>query len=283
MFSKDVLIGLGCSHTQGCAFVKNITNSENGQYELASPQLKEKYSREFVDQEFMTNVSWLGQLNKKLGFEKVLNFAGGGFGPQQNIESIKSYVINKDNLNNHLFIWQVPSFDRITLLHKSNEVYTLETFGNLINPDSDFKNYICLDLLFDETYEKIKLLEDICFIQKLIESMGGLIYFIFKPLCTLDFLTNENIDYFYNLHLDFDKVKIYKKYHQKNKINLIEKLNIIKLENFTSINHSGEWPPKWTLDGEDLLSDDHHYSEQGNNLLSEEIYKELIQIDERLP
>lgn len=284
MFSKDVLVGLGCSHTQGCAFVKKITNNdENGQYELASPQLKQKYGREFVDQEFLTNVSWLGQLNKQLGFKQVLNFAGGGFGPQQNIESIKSYIIDKDNLNNHLFIWQVPSFDRITLLHKSNEVYTLETFGNLINPDSDFKNYECLELLFNEIYSKIKLFEDVYFTQKLIQSMGGLVYLIFKPLGDYNFLTDKNVDYYNNFFEVFDKVRIYKKYHTKiNILDYIEKLNVLKVPGFTSVNHSGIGPPSWTLKGEGLLEGDAHYSEHGNYLLAQSLYNELIQRDERL-
>lgn len=284
MFSKDVLVGLGCSHTQGCAFVKKITNNdENGQYELASPQLKQKYGREFVDQEFLTNVSWLGQLNKQLGFKQVLNFAGGGFGPQQNIESIKSYIIDKDNLNNHLFIWQVPSFDRITLLHKSNEVYTLETFGNLINPDSDFKNYECLELLFNEIYSKIKLFEDVYFIQKLIQSMGGLVYLIFKPLGDYNFLTDKNVDYYNNFFEVFDKVRIYKKYHTKiNILDYIEKLNVLKVPGFTSVNHSGIGPSSWTLKGEGLLEGDAHYSEHGNYLLAQSLYNELIQRDERL-
>lgn len=284
MFSKDVLVGLGCSHTQGCAFVKKITNNdENGQYELASAQLKQKYGREFVDQEFLTNVSWLGQLNKQLGFKQVLNFAGGGFGPQQNIESIKSYIIDKDNLNNHLFIWQVPSFDRITLLHKSNEVYTLETFGNLINPDSDFKNYECLELLFNEIYSKIKLFEDVYFIQKLIQSMGGLVYLIFKPLGDYNFLTDKNVDYYNNFFEVFDKVRIYKKYHTKiNILDYIEKLNVLKVPGFTSVNHSGIGPSSWTLKGEGLLEGDAHYSEHGNYLLAQSLYNELIQRDERL-
>ena len=284
MFSKDVLVGLGCSHTQGCAFVKKITNNdENGQYELASPQLKQKYGREFVDQEFLTNVSWLGQLNKQLGFKQVLNFAGGGFGPQQNIESIKSYIIDKDNLNNHLFIWQVPSFDRITLLHKINEVYTLETFGNLINPDSDFKNYECLELLFNEIYSKIKLFEDVYFIQKLIQSMGGLVYLIFKPLGDYNFLTDKNVDYYNNFFEVFDKVRIYKKYHTKiNILDYIEKLNVLKVPGFTSVNHSGIGPSSWTLKDESLLDGDAHYSEHGNYLLAQSLYNELIQRDERL-
>lgn len=284
MFSKDVLVGLGCSHTQGCAFVKKITNNdENGQYELASPQLKQKYGREFVDQEFLTNVSWLGQLNKQLGFKQVLNFAGGGFGPQQNIESIKSYIIDKDNLNNHLFIWQVPSFDRITLLHKINEVYTLETFGNLINPDSDFKNYECLELLFNEIYSKIKLFEDVYFIQKLIQSMGGLVYLIFKPLGDYNFLTDKNVYYYNNFFEVFDKVRIYKKYHTKiNILDYIEKLNVLKVPGFTSVNHSGIGPSSWTLKDEGLLDGDAHYSEHGNYLLAQSLYNELIQRDERL-
>ena len=283
MFKKDVLVGLGCSHTQGCAFVKNITNSENGQYELASPQLKQKYGREYVDQEFLTNVSWLGQLNKQLGFNQVLNFAGGGFGPEQNIESIKSYIIDKDNLNNHLFIWQVPSFDRITLLHKSDEVYTLETFGNLIDPDSDFKNYECLELLFDEIYSKIKLFEDVYFTQKLIQSMGGIAYFIFKPLGSYNFVTNENVDYYNNFFKVFDKVRVYKKYHTKISIlDYIDKLNILRAPGFTSVNHSGIGPSSWTLKGEGLLEGDAHYSEHGNYLLAQSLYNELIQRDERL-
>jgi len=285
MFSKNVLVGLGCSHTQGCAFIKKImSDDEDWEYELASPQLKQKYGREYVDQEFLTNVSWLGQLNKQLGFKQVLNFAGGGFGPQQNIDSIKSYVIDKDDLNNHLFIWQMPSFDRITLTYKiNNDKVVLETFGNLISRNDSENNYECLDLLFDEIYQKMKLLEDVFLIQKLIQSMGGIIYFIFKPLCKYKFLTNENIDYYKNLFNDYDRVKNYKKYHKNiSAEKYFEKLNILDVNNFTSLNHSGIGPKSWTLHGENLLKDDYHYSEHGNYLLAQSLYNELIQKDERL-
>lgn len=284
MFSKDVLIGIGCSHTQGCAFVKKITNNrKNPQYDLASLELKEKYNREQVDQEFLTNVSWLGQLNKQLGFKKVLNFGGGGFGIQQNIDSIKSYVLDKESLDNHLFIWQVPSFDRITLSFKKEESYTLETFSNLINPDSDFKDYHSLDLLFDELYQKMNLIEEIYVMQRLIESMGGIIYFIFSPLNSIDFLTEKNIKMYRNLYKVFDRVRIFKEYHsKKNPMDYYKKLHKLELKDFSSVNHSGIGPKRWTLDGEGLLEGDMHYSEHGNFLLAQSIYNELVLKDERL-
>lgn len=284
MFSKDVLVGLGCSHTQGCAFIKKIlSETEDWEYELASPQLKQKYGREYVDQEFLTNLSWLGQLNKHLGFKQVLNFGGGGFGPQQNIDSIKSYIIDKVNLNNHLFIWQMPSFERITLTYKiGSDKVVLETFGNLLSRNDD-DSFQCLDLLYDDIYQKMKLLEDVFLVQKLIESMGGVIYFIFKPLCKINFLTSENIDYYKNLFIDYDRVKNYKNYHKHLSVQkYFDKLNILEVNNFTSLNHSGVGPKSWTLHGENLLKDDYHYSEHGNYLLAQSLYNELIQIDERL-
>jgi hypothetical protein len=65
---KKTLIVSGCSHTQGCAFIKNGIDSSKTQenvtlYELASPALKAKYKKEFVSAEFITEkLSWGGDL-----------------------------------------------------------------------------------------------------------------------------------------------------------------------------------------------------------------------------
>ena len=42
---ERVLIGVGCSHTQGCACINGV-GTEHQEYELASIQLKHKYKKQ---------------------------------------------------------------------------------------------------------------------------------------------------------------------------------------------------------------------------------------------
>ena len=69
---EKVLIGVGCSHTQGCACVMGV-GTEERVYELASIQLKHKYKKQKVNADWVTeNFSWIGHLGNLLNVDKNL-------------------------------------------------------------------------------------------------------------------------------------------------------------------------------------------------------------------
>ena len=95
------LIGLGCSHTQGCAFYKGFNPlDEMGiktqvvpKLEFITDEIKEKYNGEYTTHEWVTeNLTWIGKLNKHLKYDKLLNFGMGGIGIEANIRT--AIIIN---------------------------------------------------------------------------------------------------------------------------------------------------------------------------------------------
>ena len=83
------LIGLGCSHTQGSAFVKNFNSKDElgertqivPELEFASDELKKHYNNTLTTHEWITkNLTWIGKLNNYLKYDKLLNFGFGGQG-----------------------------------------------------------------------------------------------------------------------------------------------------------------------------------------------------------
>ena len=129
------LIGLGCSHTQGCAFYKGFNPlDEMGiktqvvpKLEFITDEVKKKYNGEYTTHEWVTeNLTWIGKLNKHLKYDKLLNFGMGGIGIEANIRTIRNYIFKVGDLSNHLIIHQLPHFDRSEFLLKvkGNEIPT---------------------------------------------------------------------------------------------------------------------------------------------------------------
>ena len=109
---EKVLIGVGCSHTQGCACVIGA-GTEHQEYELASFELKQKYKKEKVSSDWITeNFSWIGELGNLLNVDKKINLGSGGKGIEHCVRTLRNYAFQKKDLSNHLIIFQVPSFDR---------------------------------------------------------------------------------------------------------------------------------------------------------------------------
>ena len=121
------LIGLGCSHTQGSAYVKNFNRlDELGErthiipkLEFKNDKIKKLYNDTHTTHEWITeNISWIGKLNKHLKYDKLLNFGMGGIGIEANIRTIRNYIFKVGDLSNHLIIHQLPHFDRSEFLLK---------------------------------------------------------------------------------------------------------------------------------------------------------------------
>ena len=95
------LVGIGCSHTAGTAFLDGLTKSRDGSWlELtggwASIPLAEKYKDGEPTMEWITNnLTWMAKLNNKLGIKPKYSIE---FGINEIIKCIQlnwKYVDNR--------------------------------------------------------------------------------------------------------------------------------------------------------------------------------------------
>tara|TARA_Y100000310_G_scaffold333431_1_gene410992 strand:- start:1094 stop:2071 length:978 start_codon:yes stop_codon:yes gene_type:complete len=115
----EVLVGTGCSHTQGCAIIDFNKDDvlDLQKLPLATKELKKHYGKEYVNTEWITeNYSWIGKLNNDLKCEKIINFGLGGAGIDQCVRSIFNYGLDVPNFDNHLFIMQLPDPNRLEII-----------------------------------------------------------------------------------------------------------------------------------------------------------------------
>jgi len=143
---EKILIGVGCSHTQGCA-VQLDRGTEFDECELATPELKKLYGKEKVSPEWITeNFSWVGHLGKLLNVDRVYNFGVGGKGLEANIRMLRNYSFRVKDLSNHLIVLQIPSLWRIEVLkidEKNGAV--IQMLGKSMHYHKDekqFRNYL---------------------------------------------------------------------------------------------------------------------------------------------
>jgi hypothetical protein len=301
MREQTVLIGVGCSHTQGSAFIVGPeTPDEHGTYELASPQLKEKYKRDRVDEEFITNLTWIGKLNKYLKYDKVLNFGLGGRGIEPNIRSLRSYLYKVKDLSNHLIIIMSAPPSRKEIIHLNTKIgYTGEFFtkksrhekgktisryeldGNLVSSMDDLKNPFRVlkkryfKYYYHEEYNAYKFLMDLYYLQDYLELKGAK---VFISLSNGGYRTlNQIRDYYANLIENSNNwYKFFTPSHSFNtKLQtppnieeIITELNWLLTEEFKNTKNI-------TLHEVGLVKDDHHLSEYGSELLAKSFYDGL--------
>ena len=129
---KKVLIGVGCSHTQGTEFmVTPPIPDENGLYELGSQKLKDKYGKDRVTSEFITNLTWVGKLKLLMNYDECLNFGIGGRGIDAGIRNLKYYFFKQRDMSNHTIVFMLPSLERLEVLYRSGNDLE-DFFGNYI-------------------------------------------------------------------------------------------------------------------------------------------------------
>ena len=74
MKNKKILIGVGCSHTQGCAILSSEYSNTltPGNYDLAPPELKKLYKKEKVSTEWITeNFTWVGHYGSRFSWTRT--------------------------------------------------------------------------------------------------------------------------------------------------------------------------------------------------------------------
>lgn len=258
-----ILIGVGCSHTSGCACIRGI-GTDKREYELASKELKEKYGKETVSTKWITeNFSWIGHLGNLLGVDKKLNFGFGGKGVEQCVLALRNYSFLKKDLSNHIIVFQIPSLWRIDILNKKKNGYWLSPSTGLIHSDNctDF-----FDKYYDSNYYQYKSAYELYFTQEYLKLLGAKVFFIdtFCPSLNEGIPTEKDHSKIIfdtsnlnpNWESDITEVIDYE--------TIIKNLNILKLGSL-KLNR---------LSDENLL-DDQHLSESGNKELAHAIYNQI--------
>jgi len=301
---KKILIGVGCSHTQGSAFVKHhesMRKSSPRDIEFASKELEELYKdAPKLSTDWITkNLTWVGKLNKYLKYDDVLNFGTGGCGIAHNIRSIKNYIYNQKDLSNHLIIHQLPAFDRVEVNFTFEDVdgnnikkvtnlkeavfYILDkdnpgnkgslkySFGD--KTIEDVKNFF--NTFYDKDYCDLNFIYELYWLQELIEAKGGT-YRVWSWLeCTTERawprvnLTELND---YAKIMDSEYHKSDENLHSlPNIVDMLYKINFIKLDemNLTGLR----------LADLGLVKEDYHLGEEANNMLAKNIYNNLKRYD----
>jgi len=280
------LIGVGCSHTQGCASILGV-GTEHKEYKLASEPLKLKYGlanksvrTDKVSTEWITeNFSWIGELGNLLKVDKKLNFGSGGAGIDHCIRILRNYAFRKKDLFNHLIIFQVPSFDRREVFWKNGLKWTLETLGNLLSQlnfglrgDAHLKKNserikIFYEFFHNEDFYVVKYMYELYFIQDYLEKFGAKVFLFgnFSP----EVLNIQN-----NLNYYDDIIEMFQKYQNINNWSSDVTKMISMKELYNNINFINPIfeKNKYTLDSEGLVRDDNHLSGYGNKRLANLIY-----------
>ena len=101
-----ILVGMGCSHTQGCAIIKGAHRTKI-KLPLASEELKKWYKKDFVSEEWITeNYSWIGMLGKLLKADDLINF--GFVITFRLVQDFKSFSASLSSINLSLKTYPVP-------------------------------------------------------------------------------------------------------------------------------------------------------------------------------
>ena len=282
---EKVLIGVGCSHTQGCACITGV-GTEKRVYELASIQLKHKYKKQKVNTDWVTeNFSWIGHLGNLLNVDKKLNLGSGGKGIEHCVRTLRNYAFQKKDLSNHLIIFQVPSFDRREVAWNNGTQWFITMLTDMLdminNSDGRMKTFY--QYFHNEDFYVIKYMYELVHIQKYMESLGAKVKFFtfFSPHMKL---VEQNPNTFDHMLEQFQKHHNIHNYSSDiNKMismeELFNSLNIIKLPETNWLQHplyTGERGfgkmDRHTLHSEGLLKEDTHLSEDGNKKLATMIY-----------
>ena len=314
MDEQKILIGVGCSHTQGSAFIVGPeTPDEHGTYELASPQLKEKYKTNRVGEEFITNLSWVGKLNKYLKYDKVLNFGLGGRGLESNIRSLRSYTYKVKDLSNHLIIiMPAPATRKEVLYLNPKKEYTGDFFSRIneheVHPEyktiQGYSNYVLdghlthgiedihpnaslkknyFENYYHEEYFEYNSIMDLYYLQDYLELKGAKV-FICVTLAGYG-ASELSVNHFYeklinnsNKWYDFftPEHSFYTELQTPPNIKeIIKNINWLFSINKDKSLYLSAKKEGFSLHEAGLVYDDRHLTELGNEVLAEGLYSEL--------
>lgn len=264
------LVGVGCSHTQGCAFTKGFSN---GKLEWASPALEEKYNRPCTSNYITNNLTWMAKLKKHINIKKIINFGFGGMGTTSSLRSVRNYISLKESLNNHLFIFQLQSSFRNEVTFHYNGEIRRDSIRHFISYSpslfkKEYLNFFATHLV-DEQTDTYNYILELYYLQNILEKLGAqvrIFYNCFYSPLLIEKEKAERVDKSFN---NFRKTGYEKKLIDIPKFDkIVDNLNIIDLEGV------GErMVPRPSLHNEGLLENDWHLSEKGNEIVAEFIFE----------
>jgi hypothetical protein len=175
------LVGIGCSHTAGTAFLKGLSRSKDGSWlgltgDWASKALAKKYHYGEPTMEWVTNnLTWMAKLNNYLQYDKIVNLGVGGQGLEVNIMNMKLYIDKQEDLSNHIFIHQIPGLSRVNVFHRDTKEWKWTPIKDFIKlRGSSSMKFV--DYYFNEDFYTLNNFYEIYYLQKHIENLGGKYY-----------------------------------------------------------------------------------------------------------
>jgi len=267
------LIGCGCSHTQGSAYVQLGDNMD---------WVNEKVAANFKDQpctaEFITeNLTWMGKLKHHINIKKIYNFGFAGSGTTSVLRALKNYIANNNTFEDVLVIVQIanPVRDEIHFRKTLDSKWEAINLKNIIHHKPDLPQKVDFEFCdFLETYLNnfvnlefriLDYLYELYYLQKTFETLGGYFRVFYGS--------------FGNINISLKSLKEYENAYYKRYTSLgferdiqgiippmemLDKLNIIDVK-----------PAKasdFTLHSEGLVDGDKHYNDIGNGILASAIH-----------
>lgn len=299
--NKKILIGVGCSHTQGCAAIADdsIGNNYKRQltsgsesytmetHNLASPELKQHYGKDKVSAEWVTeNVSWIGHLGNLLEVDEKLNFGAGGRGIETNVRSLKNYAFRNKDLSNHIIFWMLPSLERFELLRKKHNDWGYTQLGTTLDgalrcetdEEVDYRKKL---LVYAETFHntepiRYNLLLEVYFTQEYLKKLGAKVFIFDYFNCDLDDFNEKDYDEDFIQRMMESNAAHYH-YYKAPYIpigDLLEGLDLIPQELFWNENVTKKVNTKYECTNmeEAKLRKDGHLSPEGNKWVAEMLF-----------
>jgi len=256
------LVVSGCSHTEGTAFFKH--NKKTPYYtELSTPQLKKKYGKDKINEQWVkNNLTWGSKFFKIGNYKSFLNLGYGGQGPDHITRVLYSYSSMYTDISNHTFIIQIPAPERKLIYYHSN----LHLLSNLLRSENMFnkEQLHFVSMFFDSGYLEYLMLEKFYKLQLHLESRKAKVRFFAAPFYQFFNTSKEHFkglsDLLMREYFDFNF--------------LYRNLNLIKTEDFNGsldlyLHHAG------------LKEGDMHFTEEGNSKLARYLYKNIDNLHDR--
>lgn len=283
--SKEyTLVGVGCSHTQGCAFTSDFRSNNPNEIKWANSKIAEKFNVECSREYITNNLTWMAFLKNHLKVSKIINLGYGGFGTTTTIRSLQNLILNTPNLENFLIIIQLEYPYRDELFLNSDYGYLYHAVKEyLISNDrahlfSNEVKSLFAKYFYSDTFSFIEHLYQLYYMQVILEKLGASVRIFGQPWFDLDHIS-------INQH-EIDKIQeAYNYYSQtgfekdiQGPISIIElfnKLNIVNTEGMSYILKDKDFKNPPTLHHEYNIEGDHHLSEIGNEMVAKHLFYNL--------
>lgn len=267
------LIGCGCSHTQGSAYVQLGDNME-----WVNEKVAEKFKDIPCTPEYITeNLTWMGKLKDHINIKQIYNFGFAGSGTTSTLRALKNYIAKNNRFDDVLVIVQISNAIRDEIHFRETLESKWETINlkGIIHHKPDLPQKVDFEYCdFLETYlnnfinldfRVLDYLYELYYLQKTFETLGGNFRVFYGPFGDLN-ISLKSISEYENAY--------YKRYTSLGferdvqgiipPMEMLDKLNIIRVV--------PEKSSDYTLHSEGLVDGDRHLNDVGNGILASAIY-----------